>query len=306
MPGFSDYFSYVCDLLPQVTPHEDCPRMYELTPMQADHLPRAHRLSAEELWPHQPEDWAFMLRLGDGLVALRGDEICGTILWWRHAASVATLGMVLVGRNHRGCGLGRRLVAAAQEVLRDTPCWLCATPEGLPLYTKRGFEPTEVIVKCVGRARSQDLPPATQPCRVGLSNAAELGDVIDLDAVARGWARPGLIRALAELAEFHLLHRDGKITGYAATRPFDGGQVIGPIAAASQADARALIRSALVARPGQISRIDTPEHHGLVPWLAEIGLPRKGGGTAMMANAPLSLRRSAAPRLFGLISQALG
>lgn len=76
--------------------------------LEARHLAQAHALSAAVGWPHRQEDWNFVLGLGQGLAALNGDELLGTIIWWPFGEKFATLGMVIVAPTMQGHVRGYR------------------------------------------------------------------------------------------------------------------------------------------------------------------------------------------------------
>ena len=49
-------------------------------PFAPDHLPGALHLSRAAGWPHRAEDWALVLSLSQGLVALEGQRVVATAL----------------------------------------------------------------------------------------------------------------------------------------------------------------------------------------------------------------------------------
>jgi len=99
-----------------------------------------------------------------------------------------------------------------------------------------------------------------------------------------------------------VLVRDGEPRGYAISRPFGRGHVIGPVVAESEADARALIEAAL-ARLGQVFvRVDTAATSQLGSWLESIGLRQVGDATTMVKG---SRNPPAGPaRMFALANQS--
>jgi hypothetical protein len=106
--------------------------------------------------------------------------------------------------------------------------------------------------------------------------------VARLDREATGWSRPAMLDRLLRVGEGHLLVRDGRTRGYALTRRFGLGHVIGPVVAEDAADARALIEAAL-ARLGRVFvRLDTSASSGLGGWLEDLGLQRVGEATTMV------------------------
>ena len=93
---------------------------------------------------------------------------------------------------------------------------------------------------------------------------------------------------------------DGRLSGYALCRAFGKGRLIGPVVAQDVQTARALITVFLNQYAGLFLRIDTPEHHGLSPWLAEHGLVEVAPAVAMRRGPDHGAE------VFALASQALG
>ena len=69
-----------------------------------------------------------------------------------------------------------------------------------------------------------------------------------LDHEATGWTRREMLNRLIEVGEGYVLLRDGRPRGYAISRLFGRGHVIGPVVTESPTDARALIEAALAPR----------------------------------------------------------
>jgi hypothetical protein len=111
-----------------------------------------------------------------------------------------------------------------------------------------------------------------------------------------------MLRRLAQLAQGHVLLRDGAPRGYAFCRLFGRGHVIGPVVADSLDDARALIEAALAPLGQTFVRIDTAASTQLGPWLEGIGLPQVGDATTMVLGPQTP---PAGPvRMFALANQS--
>lgn len=274
----------------------------DLVTFEDRHLDGALRLSREAGWPHRREDWAMSLELGEGFVALHGEEVVGTIVMTPLGEAIATISLVIVAEASRGRGLGRRLMNAALQAAGTRECRLTATADGLPLYEKLGFESTHGIRQHQGHVAAM---PAADTAGVTLAEAEDFQAICLLDRLAHGIDRRALLRVAQRSGSLAVLHRDGRAVGYSAIRPFGRGEVIGPVVAQTDADARHLIAFFAAARPGAFLRIDTPVALGLSSWLAEQGLVEVGGGIAMRKGhtAP----EPAGPaKVFGLFSQAIG
>jgi GNAT superfamily N-acetyltransferase len=265
----------------------------------ADHLDGAVALSRQAGWPHRPEDWALLLGLSRGFVALAGSRVVGTINLtpFGHAA---TINMVIVDAAMRGKGLGARLMQLALEAAAERECRLIATEEGLPLYRKLGFHKVAVI-----RQHQGIVLPIEAPANVSWAAADTAVEIAALDRDATGLDRGALLEALQKVALFAVIRRNGQVAGYAAIRRFGRGDVIGPVVARDAADARQLLSFLLSGRTGAFVRVDTPRDLGLCDWLSGLGLKDVGGGIAMRRSDAITHEDNGV-RVYALASQALG
>ncbi len=272
---------------------------FVFTDFTADHLDGALALSRAAVWPHRREDWAMMLGLGCGFVVLDGARVVATALLTSHGEA-RTVNMVIVDEALRGKGIGRRLMDRALAAAGGRDCRLVATAEGLPLYEKLGFVE-------IGRIHQHGGPaaPIAAPTGVETATAADLPAFVALDREATGMDRAAMFAEIAAVGEFAVLRDGGRVRGFSVIRPFGRGEVIGPVVAATRADAEALVAHFVAKRTGAYVRVDTTEASGLSPWLAEIGLPKVGGGVAMRRGGALpSVAKSVTTH--ALASQALG
>ncbi|MFC0410353.1 GNAT family N-acetyltransferase [Roseomonas elaeocarpi] len=283
-----------------------------LTPFEPSHLDGAHRLSREAGWPHRREDWATVLSLGQGTVALREGRVAGTVMVTPLGRG-ATVSLVIVDAALRGHGLGRRLMEAAIAACGAREARLIATPEGLPLYRKLGFRDTHEVRQHQGIVS----PASGARAEAGVEWAGE-GDLAAIgatDAAALELDRAALLQVLARDGRIAVLRRGGRVLGYGALRPFGRGEVVGPVVAANEGVARAILGFLIDARAGAFVRVDTPAYPTLGPWLAERGLVEVDGGVAMRRPGsdpvssypdPSTPAGTPAFQVFALASQALG
>ncbi|KQT82772.1 GNAT family N-acetyltransferase [Aurantimonas sp. Leaf443] len=272
-----------------------------LETMDERHLDEAVRLSGEAGWPHRHDDWRLVLAASDGLVALDGEAVVGTVVTTRFDASTAAINMVIVDAAMRGRGIGRRLMEAALARAGDGGCRLTATQDGLPLYEKLGFVATGEIVQHQGERGSVAAPDGVEWAQEG-----DLSRIADLDAKAQGFRRDRVLAALGRVARYAVLREGGAVEAAAARRPFGRGTVIGPILARSPQEALRLLDFLLAQEAqGAFTRVDTDRSTGLGPHLAERGLVHVGGGIAMR-RGPAASGPATPYRTFALINQALG
>ncbi|EJB06500.1 putative N-acetyltransferase YhbS [Rhizobium leguminosarum] len=265
----------------------------------SEHLGAALKLSRQAGWPHRPEDWEMAHALSEGVVAIEGDRVVGTVLVTPYRQDCATINMVIVDEAMRGRGLGRKLMQAAIELAGDRPLRLVATADGLPLYEKLGFRQTGRILQHQGIAAGRAAPTATSAAAT-----TDFSAITELDRQAFGADRADLIAYLAKVGELAVLRRDGRVTGFAVLRSFGRGEVIGPVIAGNVEDAKALVTHFIARRPGVFLRVDTTAAAGLSDWLAEQGFAHVGGGIAMMK--PSIPAADSVATIFALANQALG
>ncbi|MDD1519634.1 MULTISPECIES: GNAT family N-acetyltransferase [Bradyrhizobium] len=273
-----------------------------LLPFSRAHLEGALKLSQEMSWPYRIEDWDVALQLGHGFVLQREGTVIGTAAWWPYGETHASAGMIIVAKAAQGRGYGARLMDALLASARPRTIALNSTAEGITLYRRRGFLPTGIIHQHQGIPRQSHETP-----RSGLLRpmaASEFEAIARLDRTASGLERRQLLNRLFDSGDGHVLLRDGILCGYAISRLFGRGYVIGPVVAESPTDARALIEFA-IARLGPVFvRIDTPASSQLGEWLESIGLQQVSDATTMVLGTPAEWTGPA--RMFGLANQSFG
>lgn len=251
-------------------------------------------------WPHRREDVAQFIRLGGGRIAR--DEVTGRPLaaglWWTFGSELARIGLVIVAPQSQGRGTGRKLVETLLEDIAPRPVVLLATEAGLPLYEKLGFTAFDRSVQYQGPFSGTPV----QDSRISAAGPGALADIAEFDASAFGAFRGDMLRDLAESGSAAILSEDGRITGYAMSRAFGRGTVIGPLVAATEEDALALF--GFLARPGFV-RIDCPaDASALIGYLQAAGLEDVGASPVMVRGDWTAPAGQA--RVFGLASHAFG
>jgi predicted GNAT family N-acyltransferase len=272
-----------------------------LVPFAPEHLEGALRLSQEMSWPYRLEDWAIALQLGQGFVLRNGaGTVIATAAWWAYGEAHASAGMIIVAKAAQGRGHGARLMDALLAAAHPRTIALNSTAEGLALYERRGFVRIGVIQQHQGVPNERPQAPRTSLVRAMAESDVEA--VARLDWQATGWARRQMLGRLIQAGHGHVLVRDGEPRGYAISRLFGRGHVIGPVVADTAADARALIEAAL-ARLGQgFARVDTAATSQLGDWLESIGLRQVGDATTMVKGPHIPPVGPA--RMFALANQS--
>jgi GNAT superfamily N-acetyltransferase len=278
--------------------HEDV----ALVPFARSHLEGALKLSQEMSWPYLLKDWEFALQLGRGFVVTSAGAVVGTALWWPYGDTHASAGMIIVSKAVQGRGYGALLMDALLAAARPRIITLNSTAEGLALYARRGFASIGMLHQHHGIPRQRrDLPP---PEDVRTMVRSDFGAIVGLDHEATGWTRSEMLRRLIEVGDGYVLLRDGIPRGYAISRLFGRGHVIGPVVAESPTDARALIEAALAPLGSVFVRVDTSTTSQLGEWLEGIGLQQVGDATTMVLGTQMPSTGPA--RTFALANQSFG
>jgi GNAT superfamily N-acetyltransferase len=273
-----------------------------LVPFARSHLEGALKLSQEMSWPYLLRDWEFALQLGRGFVVTRAGAVVGTALWWPYGDTHASAGMIIVSKAVQGRGYGARLMDALLAAARPRIITLNSTVEGMALYQRRGFVPIGVIHQHHGIPRERHEAPL--PCFVRAMTPSDLAAIVGLDHEATGWTRREMLSRLMEVGDGYVLLRDGIPRGYAISRLFGRGHVIGPVVAESPSDARALIEAALAPLGSVFVRVDTSTTSQLGEWLECIGLQQVGDATTMVLGTQMPSTGPA--RTFALANQSFG
>ncbi|MEM7206944.1 MAG: N-acetyltransferase [Pseudomonadota bacterium] len=270
--------------------------------MQAEDIPSLHELSLSVRWPHRAEDWAELQKVGEGFVArdLIGRLIC-SMMWFPMGSNYASVGMGISSPRLQSLGAGRWLAQHVGQEIGDRNVFLNATGDSLRLCLSFNFQTVRPVFHHNGLAEtnSRVLP------RVAQMQTADFEAIEQLDAVAMGFNRRRIIPSLLAVSEGTLIRESGDITGFALCRKFGRGRVIGPIVAANEDDAIALIDPFIKANPGVFFRVDTYQDSGpFRDYLVEAGITLHETATMMVRGSLPSHRGNAIT--FGLASQAFG
>lgn len=273
-----------------------------LVPFARSHLEGALKLSQEMSWPYRIEDWDVALQLGHGFVLEHDGTVIGTAAWWPYGETHASAGMIIVAKIAQGRGYGARLMDALLKSARPRSIALNSTAEGQALYQRRGFVPIGVIHQHQGIPRGRQEPPPQGLVRPVAASDFEV--IMRLDRDATGLERRQMLEKLLQGGDGYVLQRDGMARGYAISRLFGRGHVIGPVVAETATDAQALIEAALARLGSVFVRIDTSATSQLGDWLEGIGLEQVGGATTMIFGTPAP--SSGPARVFAIPNQSFG
>lgn len=228
-------------------------------------------LTDDRGWPYTIPRWELLLSVaaGFGIDDPEGG-LAAAVLITRYPPGLASIGTLLVASRFGRQGLGTKLMRYAMDTAGDDTVFLAATDHGRPLYDRLGFRALGFVRTLVGPFRPDEPDERTRP--------ATVAEIRALDAEVFGADRSPVLDRLAGL---RVIEDGGTITGYAAARVNPGYTTIGPLFAATDADARALITGA-AAGAGDIRAEVHESRAGLTGWLHRCGLVEHDGNELMV------------------------
>jgi len=278
-----------------------------LRPLDAADLPAAHALSEALHWPHRPADWQQALRHAEGFVAERDGEVVGTGLRFRWGARHATIGLVIVAPAQQGRRIGHRLMSTLLDGLDGCHVRLNATMEGRGLYERHELVRAGELRQHQGIAQPAPLVALDRGWRLRPAGASDVPVLKTLDAQACGMPRDALLdELLAEADATVVLDDAGTVRGFGLLRRFGRGHVIGPVVAPDDEGAKALIAHLVGSNAGRFTRIDIDLDSGLAEWLEAMGLLRVDAPVRMQRGPASAPPERGAPRVYAVVTQALG
>lgn len=228
------------------------------------------RLKEMAGWNQTQEDWRCFLETNpDGcFVAEWNGQVAGTVTTIVYGNVLAWIGMVLVDPRFRGKGIGTGLLTKALDDLcaRQIPCVkLDATPEGRPIYERRGFQVEYAIERCVLTRPDKARPPAKRT-EIGNSDWTKaIASILPMDREIFGADRSAVLKSVARAApEFVIAAgRDSRLDGYALGRKGSLADHLGPWAASSEPAAREVLDTFLGGSQRDVIFVDVVKEN---PW----------------------------------------
>jgi GNAT superfamily N-acetyltransferase len=215
-----------------------------------DHIADCVALSAEAGWNQTIEDWALFLRHGTIFGLPGGDGVAvGTGAVLPYSDRFAWISMVLVTASRRRERIGTSILeACCAEVARlGLVSVLDATPAGEHIYRPLGFEGTFNLSRWQGVTKARSNPPFG----IRAMATADIPTVAAMDAAAFGAYRKFLVESLfRRLPQLARVSDDN--SGFVLARPGRIATQIGPIVAANEDAAVALLDTALSCISGPV------------------------------------------------------
>jgi GNAT superfamily N-acetyltransferase len=243
------------------------PAEVELRLLRPSDIDAAVRLSAAAAWNQVAADWQIFLDLGDayGLVTRGDGRLVATAATLPHGERFAWISMVLVAADWRRRGFASWLLRYCVDRLLDRQLVpvLDATPAGRPVYLGLGFQDCWRMRRLVllRAIRSHDRE-GRDDALVRPLQAGDWPAILAYDRAVFGGDRAALLRRLADRLPRAALvaERSGRLAGFLLGRDGRVMTQLGPLAAADEATAEALLRQAFLLQPPPLA-IDLADRH---------------------------------------------
>ena len=171
-----------------------------------------------------------------------------------HSDTFAFLGLYLCLPSHRGPGIAHALWQHALAHAGTRTVGLDGVPAQQANYARSGFAHAGETVRYAGRV------PGARDTGIRRATEADVATMIALETHASGWSKPAYldawVRQTPNRASF-VSERDGNVAGMATVRRCREGAKIGPLVAADEEMALALIAHA-AAEMGPDIIVDVP------------------------------------------------
>jgi GNAT superfamily N-acetyltransferase len=314
-----------------------------IRPLHSADLAAAQRLSESAHWNQNQRDWAMLLQRGQGwgidaTDALGRPQLAASVVVLPYGEAFAWTSMVLVLPQFRRRGFAQRLLrqALAHLSAQGRSAVLDATPAGHAVYVQEGFVDTWGFARYRREAlavsaleNAATAAPASEKDAAGAAPAvpdsaarparvAPDGTIMTrplqsadwpalgaLDAPAFGASRLALLQFLARRLPqcAWVAERDGVPCGYVLGRDGREAHQLGPLLAAEDRMAIALLQRALAPLRGPVYIDLLDRCRSWLPWLQQQGFALQRPFTRMVHGAaaapgdPTAIVLAAGPEL---------
>ncbi len=249
----------------------------KLRKMHINDIQAGLRLSSAEKWNQTVWDWKLMVDNSTNvcLVAEIRGEVVGTTTAVNYDNQIAWIAMVLIDREYRGLGISRMLLQETMAGLIPTnTIKLDATPAGMPVYRKLGFNEEYKIhrmTRLPGGDRIFNQEEAFVPVPM---HPEYLKEVVRMDSIVFGANREKIVGEMIKTYPdiSWVLMQGSEVTGFVLGRRGSLYTQIGPVCAQTDLAARALISAAFTRLQDTPVVVDIPESKSsLFRWLESKG-----------------------------------
>ena len=246
-------------------------------------------LSTAAGWNQTADDWRFFIEQGHGVGCRDASgRLVATAAALPYGSDLGWISMVLVAAEARHRGLATALLGDCIEALHAAgrAAVLDATPAGAEVYRRFGFVGGFGFERWQGEGAANGAAgrSAGSTARVCDATKDDAITIAALDGAAGGIDRSALIRAFASRPQTRMW-LTAERSGFAIARAGARATQIGPLVAATQSEAVALLETALDAVHGPVF-VDVPVHGGAVAGvLADRGCTRQRPFTRMSQRA---------------------
>lgn len=222
--------------------------------------------------------------------------------------NLASIGMVIVNKEYRGLGLGKKATQKCIEsVSKDTSIMLIATEEGKPLYQRMGFKTVDSVHKYL----CENYIVTTKPLNnsdviIEQFNGDDFNNILKLDEEAFGDRRSHFLRNRIKQSEKCSVVKDtsGTIVGCGLSIQGPINLILGPIVAPDLQTALLLVDKLSSEHQGKL-RIDVPAgKEDFMLFLEKSGFINVSQPPLMVINSDTLPPRN--NTLFGIAAQVFG
>ncbi|MDV2683985.1 GNAT family N-acetyltransferase [Alkalihalophilus lindianensis] len=272
-------------------------------------IPNLIELSASVGWDYDEKEIGTVLSSGKifGHKNAEGEIVSSSAII-PYDTSLASIGMVIVNKNFRGMGLGKKVTKECIEsVSKETSIMLIATEEGTPLYEKMGFHTVGFVHKYLCDNYQVDTAPLIDS-HISIEEFSEIDfeQLLKLDEGAFGDKRTHFLRNRIKQSEKCLVVKDeiGTIVGYGLSILGPINLILGPIVAPDFQSASVLIDKLSSEHQGKL-RIDVPSGNDeFMMFLEKKGFVNVSQPPIMVTNSLNMPSRN--NTLFGIAAQIFG
>jgi hypothetical protein len=261
-----------------------------LTPLAEGEIPGCMALSAEAGWNQTPDDWAMFMRHGTVFGLLDGGVPVASGAILPYPNDFAWISLVLVTAKRRRERVGTRILeeCCAEIARRDLVAMLDATPAGERVYRPLGFEPMFGLKRWQSQGGGNDGGgSAKRPAGIRPMTKDDMAAAVTLDAAAFGPRRQFLLDDLFGRERALAFVTESDVRGFVLARPGRLATQIGPLIAADEGVAAALLSAALDSIRGPLF-LDLADR-----WISLARLLQQRGFTEQRPFLRMGMRRHA-------------